>query len=248
VAEAGGKAKARGDGGLRDARRPSAIAPDTLQPDLKIASRKRALFSPEGKYLFFNSDRSGKSQTYQIDAAALRAGVEAEPHPYVSAEPLAEPLVFAREVIGPGNGCLTFAADGKSAVFASPEANPSRLMTTRFESGRWTPPEVAPFSGRYFDGDPVFAADGRKLFFSSLRPIDGKAPASGVIWYVEKTANGWGEPKLPASPGWFGSFASTSLDASLYFFSGGPAGPGGADIYRAAFREGKYALPSAWGI
>ena len=60
----------------------------------------------------------------------------------------------------------------------------------------WSQPEVAPFSGRYGDLEPAFAADGQKLFFSSNRPLANETEIKDYdIWYVEKMTEGWSEPK-----------------------------------------------------
>src|SRR2546421_11040523 len=36
----------------------------------------------------------------------------------------------------------------------------------------WSKPEVAPFSGRWRDADPILSLDGKRLYFVSDRPID----------------------------------------------------------------------------
>jgi Tol biopolymer transport system component len=203
-------------------------------------------FSPDGRYLFFTSDRSGKFQIYQIEAGVLRDAVAAEPHPYASSKPMPEATLFADGAIGqPGCGCITLAPDGKSAFFVMPWANPSRLMLSRFENGRWSKPETASFSGRYYDGDPVFSPDGQKLFFASQRPIDGRDQRFASVWYTERNGAGWSEPRLPAGQparvGWNGSYASSAADGSLYYFSSGPDAQGNTDIYRVPYANGRYA-------
>jgi hypothetical protein len=39
----------------------------------------------------------------------------------------------------------------------------------RKENGKWSEPEVAPFSGTYRDLEATFTADGKTIFFSSDR-------------------------------------------------------------------------------
>jgi hypothetical protein len=34
------------------------------------------------------------------------------------------------------------------------------------DNGKWSAPELAPFSGSYFDKEPFVAPDGKELFFS----------------------------------------------------------------------------------
>ncbi len=199
-------------------------------------------FSPDGKYLFFNSERSGKSQIYYLDSDVLREAASDQPHPYASSKPMTEATRFAEGVIStPANGCITFAPDGRMAFFVNIKDKVNTLMLTRFENGRWSAPEPAPFQG----GDPMFSPDGKRLFFASTLPIDGRESKSPSIRYVERTANEWTEPKLPSTEpvgpvGWQGSFASTASDGSLYYFSWGPDSQGATDIYRVPFREGRY--------
>jgi hypothetical protein len=63
------------------------------------------------------------------------------------------------------------------------------------ENGRWSPPQLAPFSEKFHAGDPVFSRDGKKLYFSSTRPRSGNAGESDEnIWVGERTGPRWSEP------------------------------------------------------
>ena len=115
----------------------------------------------------------------------------------------AEPAVFAPGVVSTGNEEFgaTFSPDGRTVVFT--RADPTRfgfqvLMVSQWREGRWTAPEVLPFSGRYRDIDPTFTPDGRRLFFASVRPqSEGeKVHPDFDIWLVERTEKGWGAPRL----------------------------------------------------
>ena len=92
-----------------------------------------------------------------------------------------------------------FSLDGKEVYFSAfikSEAYSERIMYMKLENGRWTPPKVAPFS-EYFEGGPCFTPDGNKIFYSSARPLakGGKPREDRDIWYVERTPDGWSEPK-----------------------------------------------------
>jgi hypothetical protein len=79
-----------------------------------------------------------------------------------------------------------FSPDG-SEVYWSVFFNfwgPQVIMTMRMENGRWTQPEVAPFSGQYSDGNPCFLEDGKRIFFESRRPVH----AGEVFFFV---SNRW---------------------------------------------------------
>jgi Tol biopolymer transport system component len=146
---------------------------------------------------------------------------------------------------------ITFTADGRTAYFAEsegffPATRQATIHVTRRVDGAWTEPEVAPFSGRYSDIDPFVTPDGSRLYFSSIRPVDGVLRGDVDIWYVERTPAGWGEARRlgaevngPTDE----LYASASADGDLYF-AVGPAAPTPDDdwnIHRAARSGGGYA-------
>jgi hypothetical protein len=154
---------------------------------------------------------------------------------------------------------ITFTPDGKTAYFASsPEFFPFTRQATIYVShlvrGAWTTPEVASFSGQYSDIDPFLAPNGQRLYFSSIRPVDGVTRGDIDIWYVERTAHGWGEPvRLGPEVNTAADELYPSADArgTLYFASG-PLFPQPGrhfDIYRAERRGDGFApreaLPAA---
>jgi Tol biopolymer transport system component len=167
---------------------------------------------------------------------------------------LPEPAVFAPGVISTGEyeSHAAFSPDGGTIYFLKNTAdfNHWTIVSSRLRDGRWSTPEVVPFSGRYSDADPFVTADGSKLYFISNRPIDGKPKEDLDIWVVEKKRDGWGEPRnLEApvnSPGaeWFPTIAA---DGTLYFGSDREGGKGRTDLWRARLVDGKYAQPENLG-
>src|SRR5688500_8587930 len=111
------------------------------------------------------------------------------------------PAIFAPDVISDDNEQwrITFTPDGKTAYFAeSPEFFPFTRQATIYVStlvnGAWTEPVVAPFSGQYSDIDPFLSPNGQRLYFSSIRPVDGVTRGDIDLWMVERTPDGWSEP------------------------------------------------------
>ena len=159
---------------------------------------------------------------------------------------VASPEVFARGVISDDNEQwrITFTPDGKTAYFAeSPEFFPftrqATIYVSTFAGGAWTEPVVAPFSGVYSDIDPFLSPNGQRLYFSSIRPVDGVMRGDIDLWMVERTSDGWSEPVNlgPAvnSPDADELYPSVSASGTLYFASG-PLFPQPGldfDIYRA---------------
>jgi len=120
------------------------------------------------------------------------------------------------------------------------------IYVSRLENGKWSAPELAPFSGKYFDKEPFVAPDGKRIFFASLRPVDGVEPKNHRdfnIWFVEKTASGWSEPKhigsAVNSPA-YENYPSVAANGTLYFAGEREGGKGGNDLYRARRVNGKY--------
>jgi Tol biopolymer transport system component len=178
---------------------------------------------------------------------------DARSHPYVSEKPLIEPKLFAESVIntdadeyGP-----TFTPDGQTLYFARRvnRKDSEFIVVSRFKTGKWSAPEVAEFSGKHFDKEPFVSPDGSKLFFSSKRPSDGTTPKQERdfdLWYVERTAEGWGEP-LHLGPEIntpnYENYPAVASNGNLYFASVREGGRGQNDLYRSRFVNGKY-LPA----
>jgi hypothetical protein len=128
---------------------------------------------------------------------------------------------------------------------------PNAIYAMKQVDGRWTEPEVAPFSGEHTDLYPYLSADGRFLAFSSNRPLEAGGEARGReldLWIVERTAMGWSEPR----------HVDLAVDAPVRL--GGPAIAGdgvlyfsrqveGAseDIFGARLAGGSYGIPRNLG-
>ena len=147
---------------------------------------------------------------YRINARILQADV---------------PQSFAPGVISqPDTGGITFTPDGQTAYFTKN----ATIMVSHLKGGQWSAPEVAPFSGKYREGDPSMTPDGSRLFYWSLRPAAGK-PTEGWwpdLWYVVRKGDGWSEPRSVGggpsgewSPFSLGTGTpSQAADGTLYFF------------------------------
>ncbi len=119
------------------------------------------------------------------------------------------------------------------------------LVQARRDAHGWSAPEVASFSGIWYDGDPSFAPDGRSLFFISNRPLPGE-PANVPhrdynIWYVTRNGDGsWGNPVAldrNINSGDSEMSPSVARSGTLYFSRGDT-------ILRAEKKAGGYATPT----
>lgn len=163
-------------------------------------------------------------------------------------EPPGTPEVVAPGVISTDayEWRLALTPDGRTAYFPRsegffPVTRQATILVTRWVDGRWTEPEVAPFSGRYPDLDPFISPDGQWLHFSSIRPVNGEERTDSDLWRVRrKPGGGWGEPEhlgavnSPADE----LYSTVASDGTLYFASDRADGLGGWDIYRARPKPG----------
>ncbi len=176
----------------------------------------------------------------------------AAPSPSPAASP-ANLKTFAEGTITGEDFGLALAGDGKTIYFARRNADRSsaHIYLSRQENGKWSAPQVAEFSGQFFDNEPFFSPDGTKLFFASMRPIEGTTAKKDVdLWVLEKTANGWSAPKHlgePVNSGSYDNYPSVSKNGNLYFGSEREGGRGAVDLYRARFENGKYLTPENLG-
>ncbi len=111
-------------------------------------------------------------------------------------------------------------------------------------------PSYSMVSGKYGDLEPAFSPDGKRLYFTSNRPVadTGKEAKDFDIWYIEKRSDGWGEPKnmgpvINTSKDEF--YASVTKSGNLYFTRDNDSSKD--DIFFSAYNKGVYATPVALG-
>jgi Tol biopolymer transport system component len=172
--------------------------------------------------------------------------------------PGATPELFARGTVSTGADELNavFSPDGTEFLFTvkTPDRVRHTLMFMEREGDDWTAPRTLPFSGRYSDADPAFAPDGNRIYFISMRPLEGEGPPrenwDWDLWAVDRTADGWGEPwnlGAPVNTDAMEVYPSVAADGTLYFSSGRPGGQGENDIYRSRIVDGEFGEPENLG-
>jgi hypothetical protein len=169
-------------------------------------------------------------------------------HPYDVASAVSEPKLFAEGVINTGEDVYgpAFSPDGRTLYFAKRvnERKLEKIFVSRFEKNSWTTPQVAEFSGTYFDKEPFVSPDGKKIFFASRRPTaDNPAKKDFDIWMVEKGKQGWSAP-LNLGPAvnsaGYDNYPAVAANGNLYFGSVREGGRGEGDLYVSRLAGGKY--------
>lgn len=122
---------------------------------------------------------------------------------------------------------IAISPNGNEVMFTAQSVmgNLSAIIVITKEGDSWGLPEVAPFSGKYFDLEPFFSLDGLKLYFVSTRPLDSQlnTPKDFDIWYVERNTleSAWSNPKNMGSPinSEFGEFYPSIADNGNFYFT-----------------------------
>ena len=152
---------------------------------------------------------------------------------------------------------LAFTPDHNTVFFDRSDGPRKTILVSHRTKGRWSAPQPASFSGRWFDQDPVVAPDGSFLLFNSDRPVSvagkplvqtyfagGPGPGSN-IWRVDRQGNHWGDPV------WLGptinsdvfiDFASLAADGTLYFMRW-DATQKSMHLWASQYKHGSYLAP-----
>lgn len=169
--------------------------------------------------------------------------------PYFGAEPPGlEAKLFAPGIVSTGlyeDGGFIITPDEKE-VFVRVAEWPVGYYSHFFEKdGKWLGPELASFSGHYWEGRIAAHPDGKRLFISSPRPLEGLGPPKdNDFWVLQKGPDGWSEPEHIAGP-LNSEFNETDLtfseNGNLYFHREG--GPDHMDVFMSREVDGEFTEP-----
>ena len=161
------------------------------------------VFSPDGRWIVFTSERRGNPDLYALDLH--------NPGP---------PLLLTKS--DAMEDAAAFSPDGKRLAFISTREGNADIFVMPFQPGGPDASAGAQNLTRHRDGNfnPAFSPDGKRIAFSSDR--DGYR--EGDIYVME--ADGSNVRRLTASPGWDGSPAWSSDGEWIYFYSQRDAIPG----------------------
>ena len=178
--------------------------------------------------------------------------------PYLGQKPPGmKPEIFAPGIVNTedkNHSCVTISPDMKEIYWSLfshiSGVRQERIWYTKMSGRKWTQPEVAPFSGTYREGNPHFSPDGKRLYFTSCRPIDENDESIDAnIWYIEKTNAGWSKPQflgLPVNTEYQEWFPTVAKNRNIYYMFRWDDDVLW-DIYRSKFINGEYTTPERLG-
>src|SRR5688572_9967398 len=121
-----------------------------------------------------------------------------------------------------------------------------RLLETKFDHGEWSTPATPSFADTVSDYYcPSFSPSGDKLWFSSRRTAPAGYPQGrgNRIWWVSRTADGWGTPvPLDTIVSRSQEFSHSISQFGTLFYSA--AVDGDMKIYEATSGQAGYNKPS----
>jgi Tol biopolymer transport system component len=161
------------------------------------------------------------------------------------------PTLFAPAVVSDGmnNRDFTISPDGNQLFYSIQQRDfsISVIVSITKKNGKWTAPEIAPFSGMYKDLEAAFSPDGNRIWFCSNRPSHVTDTTDDFdIWYIDKTASGWSEPvnagtTVNTEANEF--YPSVTRNGNLYFTSEFKNGKGQEDIVMCEWKNGAFLPP-----
>jgi hypothetical protein len=181
--------------------------------------------------------------------------------PYLGQKPPGMKLeVFARGKISQAgfelHSSLAISYDGKEIYFAKlvRDEGPPRnvILVMKYVQGRWIDPEIAAFSGKYNDGVPSISGNGRRLYFSSNRPIEegSEVKQDRDIWYLERREDSWSEPRHlegPINSELTEGAVSVSQEGTMYFYRNVGRENGWGELFRSRLIQDEWTYPERLG-
>jgi len=173
--------------------------------------------------------------------------------PYLGQTPPGnKPEIFAPDILvkeKQAHSNIVFSKEGREAYWCH-----NGIWFSKVMDGKWTTPEIVPFSRKeYSDDAPFLSPDGKHLFFTSKRSVTNSDKSGKEnIWMVDIKKNGWSDPKvLPHNVNKMFQHWQVSVDinGNLYFKHRPNNDPNqDSDIYYSRFINGEYQKPEKLGV
>jgi Tol biopolymer transport system component len=140
-----------------------------------------------------------------------------------------------------------FSNDRSEFFYGVYRGGKAETLVMKFENGKWGLPVKILAHDVYSYNDPFLTPDSNRLFFISDRPMAGTGAKKDYdIWYIERRAGGWSEPKN-AGPNINSPkneyYISFTRKGKMYYSSNvqGTAQKENYDIYSSENKNGAFA-------
>jgi hypothetical protein len=149
------------------------------------------------------------------------------------------PVVFAPGVISKSSlehSAPAFSPDGReiywSMIRKSHDTIFQDIMVVKRIDNDWSKPQTASFSGKYYNGGPVFSINGKKLFIYRSEPIPSGKEVTQFIFCFSNSNGDWVNPQMIVK----GFSPSITKTGTIYYDDA-------KGISRVRFESGKYTEP-----
>lgn len=219
------------------------------------------LISPDGEFMFYTHrinklNELGTQQRYDVFTEAEKVK---DKDAFTSNQPMPEPF---NQNTNNNQGAVSITIDNNHLYVTICEGPNCDIWVSDNEDGSWTPLRNlgASINGRRsWESQPSISADGKMLFFASIRPgnigfeMDDPNTQTSDIWMSQQDENGNWMPAKNLGPiiNTTGNEKSPFIHSdfkTLYFSSDGQYGVGGYDIfYSKMLPNGKWSEPKNIG-
>jgi len=147
---------------------------------------------------------------------------------------------------------IAISPDGDEIYFSAQSYQDEVSIITRIKktNNTWSEPEIASFSGKYYDIEPFLSSDGLKLYFVSNRPLEEMEdkPKDFDIWYIqrEKKDSEWSDPVnigVPINSEENEFYPSIADNKNFYFTCDARGTKGRDDIFFSKWNGNSYTDP-----
>ncbi|AKA35375.1 hypothetical protein VC82_1765 [Flagellimonas lutaonensis] len=161
--------------------------------------------------------------------------------------PNEHPIFFKKELVPNGKlihrGILNPQLDAYYFTLSNKDFSDFDIYIIERKEGKWSEPQKAFFNSEYDDHGMSFSPDGKRIYFSSTRPIIGKdLPETWHLWRTNNNNGTWTEPEyvdIPNMRDKLISHPSISENGTLYFHASN-LDYSKMDIYHSVQEEGKF--------
>ena len=205
--------------------------------------KQKVIFIGVAAFLFLLSGNCRR----QPDVPDLEGSYLGQIPPGMTAE------IFAPGIISHGfheNG-IFFSRDGRELFYSTSDSQYAfkTFVYLKRKTGRWSAPEMAPFSSDYYTHSAFFSPDGKKIYFSSKRPVfSAEAKRDLDVWFIDRNGSSWGRPvhlEGPLNTDKNEQITSIAANGSIYLRAND--GGGNWSIYVSRWGNGQYSAAEKLG-